>query len=591
MNVLYNFPVYSAPRRTFLRPLQDLAIPALVSLYLLFILPVYFDNNAGSGLNLPQNILAWGTMILCTLIALFYVLWTGCIQTGRFLTAATLSMLLMLLPWMWTSNSLWRLHALPRMAGIVGALLFAWALCQMRLTPILRRGLMTVVVMSALIQSGEAMIQAWLPETSLRLMEFSGTSVYGIFQQRNLLASWLATGVCVALYLALTSRSHLSALGWISSVYPMCTALTLTQSRTGILGLALSVLLVAVADRRRVRNRPLALLRRLMLVSSLLVWCAGISLFAMPSGESADLVHTASTDQRVRVLKGGIELFRQHPMTGSGLGSFEASFPEALADAGLISNESDTFTHPHNEVLYVADEGGIVALTGLLILAGVWIWPLVWRLRHKASPDACSDTGRWLDSLDKLSAGGWLLPLTGLPIVIHMMVEYPLYLSSPHLLLLLVLFRIGLPDDMLHIVHLQRGVRSLLLPGIALPLVIAICVLQAGFIVQSELTLAEQEMNKDVLPTLPYKSWQTITQSERLDRDQHMLSALTPGFLQRPVDTSAFYLWGQRWLAVHNDAEVSAAMMLIAQRRGDHKVAERLRVEAARVFVHDQRFK
>lgn len=538
---------------------------------------------------MPQNILAWGVMMLCSLIALINLLRTGRALTGTFMIAAAVGCGLLVLPWIWTPSPLWRAHALPRLAGIAGALLFSMAICQVSLSPRLRRLLLCVVVFSALVQATEAMIQAWLPELGLRMMDFYGTAPYGIFQQRNLLASWLATGGGIALYLALTARTRQRALGWVLCLYPICTALVLSQSRTGVLGMLLSALLVFLADRPRLRQRPLAVLRRVMLLTSLVVWCGGVSLWAMPSGVPADLTHEASNEQRILMLEGTAAMIGQHPLAGSGLGSFESRLPQAIEDTGLRM-ASDTVTHPHNELMYVAAEGGITALAGLLLIAGVWLWPLVYRLRHPNAFGPCPDTGRWLRAHEGLSGGGWLLPLTGLPIIVHMMTEYPLYLSAPHLLLLILLFRTGLPEVVLQPVRVPALPRAFALPVILLVLPVTLAVLGAGFITQSELTTAEVEMNQNLMPVLPVAGWRTLTQSERLDRDQHLLTANAPGFLTRSRDTAEFTTWGERWLAVHNDAEVSAALALIAHYRGDLTKEINLRRQAARVFVHDERF-
>lgn len=538
---------------------------------------------------MPQNILAWGVMMLCSLIALINLLRTGRALTGTFMIAAAVGCGLLVLPWIWTPSPLWRAHALPRLAGIAGALLFSMAICQVSLSPRLRRLLLCVVVFSALVQATEAMIQAWLPELGLRMMDFYGTAPYGIFQQRNLLASWLATGGGIALYLALTARTRQRALGWVLCLYPICTALVLSQSRTGVLGMLLSALLVFLADRPRLRQRPLAVLRRVMLLTSLVVWCGGVSLWAMPSGVPADLTHEASNEQRILMLEGTAAMIGQHPLAGSGLGSFESRLPQAIEDIGLRM-ASDTVTHPHNELMYVAAEGGITALAGLLLIAGVWLWPLVYRLRHPNAFGPCPDTGRWLRAHEGLSGGGWLLPLTGLPIIVHMMTEYPLYLSAPHLLLLILLFRTGLPEAVLQPVRVPALPRAFALPVILLVLPVTLAVLGAGFITQSELTTAEVEMNQNLTPVLPVAGWRTLTQSERLDRDQHLLTANAPGFLTRSRDTAEFTTWGERWLAVHNDAEVSAALALIAHYRGDLTKEINLRRQAARVFVHDERF-
>lgn len=538
---------------------------------------------------MPQNILAWCVMILCSLIALINLIRTGRALTGGFMIAAAVGCSLLVLPWIWTPSPFWRAHALPRLAGIAGALLFLLAISQVSLSHRLRRLLLSVVVFSSLVQATEAMIQAWLPKFGLRMMDFYGTAPYGIFQQRNLLASWLATGGGIALYLALTARTRQRALGWVLALYPICTALVLTQSRTGILGMLLSVLLVFLADRPRSRQRPLAVLRRAMLLTSLLVWCGGISLWAMPSGMPADLTHEASNGQRILMLEGTVAMIGQHPLAGSGLGSFEARFPQAIEDIGL-QMESDTVTHPHNELMYVAAEGGITALAGLLLIAGVWLWPLVFRLCHPNASGPCPDTGRWLRAHEGLSGGSWLLPLMGLPIIVHMMTEYPLYLSAPHLLLLILLFRTGLPEAVLQPVSVPALPRMFALPVTLLILLFTLVVLGAGFITQSELTTAEEEMNQDLMPVLPAAGWRTLTQTERLDRDRHLLMANVSGFLTRSRDTAEFTIWGERWLAVHNDAEISAAMALIAHYRADLATETKLRRQAARVFVHDERF-
>lgn len=589
MNLTSHLPAPHGAGRATPCPRPGRLTAGLVCIYLLVVLPLYVDNNAGSGLAMPQNILAWGTMVLCILSACAGILRTGRARVAPFMAVAVAAAALLMLPWLWTANPLWRAHALPRLAGIAGAVLFALALCQVSLSPRLRRLLLSVVVLSALVQAAEAMVQAWLPAAALRLMDFTGTSPYGVFQQRNLLASWLATGCAVALYLAVTARSRRRALAAVLVLYPLCTALVLTQSRVGMLGLVMSGLLTAAADLPRLRARPLAALRRVMLLTSLLVWCTGISLWAMPTGAPADLVHEGSTQQRIRVLDGTAMMIAQHPLAGSSLGSFEARFPEALEAAGLQSVESDTFTHPHNEAMYVMAEGGTVALAGLLLLAGVWLWPAAYRLRHPVVNAPCPDTGRWLRAGAGLSAGGWLLPLTGLPVVMHMMTEYPLYQSAPHLMLLLVLFRAGLPEAVLRPARVPAPARAGALSLAALCL-LALAVLWAGYGVQSALTVAEAEMNQGLLPALPGEDWRSLTQVERLDRDRHLLAANTPGFLQRPGATAVFTVWGARWLAVHNDAEVSAAMLLIARRRGDLAAAEALRRRAARVFVHDDRF-
>jgi O-antigen polymerase len=298
----------------------------------------------------------------------------------------------------------------------------------------------------------------------------------------------------------------------------------------------------------------------------------------MPSQLPPDFEHVASTQQRVKVILGTLTLISRHPWAGNGLGSFEALFPQALADTGLKSLENNTFTHPHNEVLFVLAEGGAVALAGLLVLGSLWLWPSLHLLQ------------RTLGKLKVEQFGYWLPPLLGLPMVIHIMTEYPLYLSVPHLMVLLLLFRCGMPESALKRCRVSLPLRVTLLPLVFAGCIVALMVFSAGLSTQSELTRAEDEINIGRVPVLPAATWLTLTQASRLNYDHYMLSAIQPAFWHSFSAMNDFTLWGTRELAVHNDAEISAAMMAIARFRGDNRARAVLSKEAGRVFVNDSRF-
>lgn len=553
-------------------------IPALLMLYLIFVLPLKLPNVGGSGLNLPQNILAWITMGLCMALALLRILRSGSILFGNFMYIAVSGILLLMLPWLWTPCPLWQDNALLRLAGLVGALLFLIALCQQYISGGVKRILLATFVVSALVQAFTAMAEAWAPDLVLYMTGSLPNGVHGVFQQRNLLGSWLAMGIGLSMYLATTALSRRLALIWLMTLYPIVTGLVLSQSRTGLIGSVVMLLIATAADLPRLSHRPLAIMLRVILLLSLVVWGGGISLWAMPSGTPADFTHTASTQQRLKVVRGTVELISRHPLAGNGLGSFEALFPSALADTGLQSQENDTFTHPHNELLYVQAEGGVVAMVGLLILGGLWLWPFVYNVRKSYSTS-------------KTPQGSLLLSLAGLPVIIHIMTEYPLYLSAPHLLVLLLLFRCSLPETALGPYPIALPIRFIIIPIGLVGCIMVLAALGEGLQAQSVLTRAEDDMNAGLLPELPGQSWRTWTQAERLDYDRHMLAIAQPAFWRSVPAMENFTVWGVRKLAVHNDAEISAAMMAIARYRGDNHSAFVLGRKAARTFVTDSRFR
>jgi len=215
----------------------------------------------------------------------------------------------------------------------------------------------------------------------------------------------------------------------------------------------------------------------------------------------------------------------------------------------------------HNKRLYVWTKGGFASFSGLLILGGIWLLPL--------SRLACRERR------------GGLVPLIGLPVILSVMAEYLLYLSAFHLMLLLLLFRQGMADEVLHAVRLSAVIR-IMVAGLAIP--------GAGLARQLELTRAEVDMNNGAFPTLPSPGWKSLTQAERLQRDLYLLMANTAGFGYDNTNLQHFEARGNRWLSIHNDADVSATMIFFARLKGDAEQAELLRVNAAGVFVKDSQF-
>jgi hypothetical protein len=111
---------------------SEKALPATLVFYLLFILPLKLPNAGGCGLQLPQNLLAWATIMLCIAVTLLRVIRTGWIRMGRFIPVAVTGVFLLALPWLWTSNSLWQGNALPRCC-------FFW-LCASSIYPQVKNG-------------------------------------------------------------------------------------------------------------------------------------------------------------------------------------------------------------------------------------------------------------------------------------------------------------------------------------------------------------------------------------------------------------------------------------------------------------------
>jgi O-antigen polymerase len=350
--------------------------------------------------------------------------------------------------------------------------------------------------------------------------------------------------------------------------------LVLVNAALPVRAIAISAALVCVAllgSLWRARRSPVARRRQAaiflvgLLTTLLFCWPHGEETPVSPSAQTAaghDFVHLNSTLTRITLLRGTLALIAQHPWRGSGLGSFEQRWPDGLARAGLSSNSY--ITHPHNELLYVWAEGGVVALAGFLLL----LWSV---LRAAFSSDATA-----------LAAPAAAMML---PILLHTQLEYPLYQSAAHLLLLLLFIRIGQPEP---VAIAAPGNARLRLALYGMPLLTAILLLAQGLSVQQQLTQAERHGLR-ALPALPLN--EKITQYQRYDFDQHSALLIDYNRSRNPRDLQRYLAWSQRYLQVWQDAGVYDAAIRIARFEGKRREAAALAIRAQRAFPGDRRFR
>jgi O-antigen polymerase len=119
-------------------------------------------------------------------------------------------------------------------------------------------------------------------------------------------------------------------------------------------------------------------------------------------------------------MKHSFQLFSESPLTGKGYGSFEKEYLLSYAQRvkmGELPSMSNHYTHPHNDTLFWAVEGGIVPLIAILLLVIGFLS---------------------LFKGIKITQALAMLALV-VPISLHTQTEYPLYHSSLHWLVLIVL--------------------------------------------------------------------------------------------------------------------------------------------------------
>lgn len=308
-------------------------------------------------------------------------------------------------------------------------------------------------------------------------------SPLGVFMQPNLQASIMVTGLLLALYQITTpgfSQRTLPIKIIPALAIFVCSSIVLmTGSRIGLISLAITLPLMLWA------RLPIFKRRRqwssLALVLMLLGFGAGATLSdgLMRAHSKLERLAEEGKDARQHLYRIGWDLFTDKPIAGHGIGSFQSVFHqragEYMAARGsepLIGHSR--YSHPHNELLFWAIEGGSLALVGLALAAGATLIQLYRQGRQRG-----------------LALLALLLPLT-----LHTQVELPFYSSSYHwlifLFLLFIAFQAGARTLRL---RLSRAA-SVLIPSAGLAAMTATLALMVGTYGASR-HLTEYMLNKD----------------------------------------------------------------------------------------------
>ena len=505
----------------------------------------YWPNNGGSGLSLPLNITSWIYAVVLAASALMLAprqRWRITVPAAGFTIGAFILMLLCLL-----TPDVRQAEALLVAGALLGGVSVYLVTLQIPLTANTLTALLALLWGACVIECLVFVYQYWhLP--GVDYWEFAwrrGTRPYGIFQQVNLLASFTACGVLLSATLFLRLRDGYRIVIGVGLVM-MGFVLHESQSQTGYLSLVVGeVLLLAVFPAQR---RTLLLLL-LPLASGM---AAGSLVRHFLSVATVD--HFTTSQVRWTVLKTSLALFAERPWTGWGVGSFAAVFLERAGPLGLSS-----ISHPHNELVLWLVEGGLVGAL-CFIASGFWLWMHGNRWRR-----ACL--------------------VATLPVVIHMLTEYPVRQSTPHWLLLILLLRCADSD--------RAGIRLALTstwliraPGVISLLTVAPLLLLTLH-TQQQLTLAERQSSQwHLAESLPVGGW-LLTSRYRFD--------VQMGYLQRYQRTrdarwlEAVRRWAPDYVRVHPDPNVSFTQILLALQQRDLVEAHRLATRFCLIYPNDRR--
>lgn len=537
--------------------------------YLLLGMHFFMHNPGGAGLYLPFN--AWGWIFASLVIGLG--LWQVTLQQRLVFSSLQgwlwLGALLLLLPMAYPGFDL-KDYAIPRLLGLFAGLLFLFSLYQWQLVRASRDRLLYLLLGSVAIEALLGLVQYYLliPGNWLGY-DTRANRPYGIFQQPNVMATFMATGLVLAGWLELRGNAN----PWLKGLrYGVILAVSLLlvalQSRVGQLGGLLALLLLVPALHRQ---------RRLAQVLGLVALGVGLGIASQYgiSGVKRGLEAYQSGGMRSIYWPYAAKLIAQSPWVGWGYGSFETTFlHHYMADKALnpaMVQIEYNLDHPHNEFLYWAVEGGLAPMIGMVLMGGALLW--------------------------RVSKAGWvkgaaLLALVT-PILLHTQTEYPLYhaIALWWALLLLVYVLDAEVEEGLQASgraswreYVYRPWLLLRFVAIIIPLLVVPFMLTA---IHTAWVVTKYERGGYKEPTLLLDVVNPMAWLTRVEFDVNSVRLMVGLQANNHAELEAYLDWGQAFVRHTPRANIYANMVIALDALGRKEEALALRREALALYPGD----
>lgn len=534
--------------------------------YWLFCMHFFMHNPGGAGLYLPFN--AWGWVFASLVIGLG--LWQVTLQQRLIFSSLQawlwLGGFLLLLPMAYPGFEL-KDYAIPRLLGLFAGLLFLFCLYQWQLARQARDQLLYLLLGAVAIEALLGLVQYYLLTPGNWIgYDTRANRPYGIFQQPNVMATFMATGLSLAIWLELRGNANVWLRGLRYGVILAASVLLVVlQSRVGQLGGLLALILIAPQLHRQHQ------LARILGLVSLGVGLGLASQYGI-SGVKRGLEVYQSGGMRSVYWPYAARLIVESPLAGWGYGSFETTFlHHYMADKALnpaMVQIEYNLDHPHNEFLYWAVEGGLAPMIGMALMGGA----LLWRLARVG----------WVK-------GAALLALVT-PILLHTQTEYPLYHAIAlwwALLLLIHVLDAEVEEGMQTASWREYVYRPWLLLrflAIAIPVLVVPFMLTA---IHTAWVVTKYERGGYKDPTLLLDVVNPMAWLTRVEFDVNSVRLMVGLQTDNKAELEAYLDWGQAFVRHTPRANIYANMVIALGALGRQEEAQALRTQALMLYPGD----
>gem|GEM_PF-5542806 len=441
---------------------------AVVMMAILFWIAMNYvgRNMGGGGIQLPFNNYAWITVSFFILVGLLRVSLFSKLKLTKTYISYCVFVVLLLLPLAYTNRLFLDVEAM-RFYGIGAGLMLLFVFIQFE-RPKFKQQLLLILFISCVIQTTWGLVQYYfIFESHFLFYRADLGTPFGVFQQINDYISYITVGSLIAIYYCFTVKTNTKTVA-ATALLLFCNfhLSQLSKADTaGVIAVVVGPLYLGYWLWKARKLKVVALLLSVSLLGALMPreWfdvrsssvtapkiASPASIPGEPLPESSqsfserindDKQSTKSVEktEEKKILQGKVSkehalgtretiyqvalvMIMDKPWLGHGIGTFRKQY--LLYQGDYLKQHPDApaefnIDHPHNEVFLWVIEFGLAALVAFLFLLAAWIY-----LVRKRQIDV-------------------QILLLASPIILHSLLELPMYHSAPHFLLFLSLLFIS----------------------------------------------------------------------------------------------------------------------------------------------------
>lgn len=397
-----------------------------IAIYFLVGMHIVLDTPGGTGLYLSYNVIAWLITVILISLGLWKITINKKVFFSKMLLFAFMGFLFLLIPFFY--NFEFTDHAIPRILALAGGLLLLLSFYQFNFTKREKEQFLWLVLAAVAIEALIGVAQFFLFEEGFWGGYKLGISrPHGVFLQPNVMASFMATGLTIALFLSSKNNhpQHTHSFNFLSLLqktllyivlFTSSFLLLLLQSRTGYVGVLVAFTLIA--PYLYSKNRKKLIINLMVIFMGVFTALACFEKDNLPKRDDSIYQTVGARDVIFEV---SADMVITKPLTGYGYGHFERSFLEHFNQYAKtnpdVGKTIERLSHPHNEVLYWSVEGGIFAILAFSIFTFAYIRQWLKIPRPKA----------------------FALLALAFPVLLHSQLEFPFYSSVSHFIIFLIL--------------------------------------------------------------------------------------------------------------------------------------------------------